>query len=155
MKNNLSYYPRKVEWHRHPKIKLLKVTHGLAGDSNFGTLCDCIAEAEGCWLDLRRPFIKAAVAEILKMDFPQLDEFVSFLCGPCELLIEKDGCISTETAQETLIEVMKDRETARDRYNKRRDKGENNNSSPEVSQSSSDGSSKINTKETKVNKTKE
>lgn len=154
MKNNLSYYPREVGWHRHPKIKLLKAEYGLPGDSNFGTLCDCIAESDGCWLYLSKPFVKADIAERLKMSFEELDKFIDFLSGPCELIIKNDGAISTNTAQDTLREVNKDREKARLRYNKSRDKEENIKTSPEVIKTSQDVKEKKDTKESKVNETK-
>jgi len=155
MKNNLSYYPRRSDSHRHPKMKLLRVKYGRDGRDKFWHLCDLIAEADNCFLDVSNTINKASIAEDLEFTISELDEFIEFLHKDCQLIILEKKRITTQTAQDTLAEVMKDRKGARERYDKGKTptSGENVKTSPEKQKTSPENLYKLN--EIKENESKE
>jgi hypothetical protein len=120
MKNNISYYPRRADSYRHPKLKMVKVEYGREGRDKFWDLCDMIAESEHCFLDVSEAFNRADIADNLNMSIEDLEEFLRFLEHDCKLIYSEGGTITTETAQKALAIVMKDRQGARERYDNRK-----------------------------------
>lgn len=159
MKENLEFYQHFTDADRHPKFKMLRVKYGWEGEGKFWALNNRIATAKNGWLNLSKKFIKAAIASDLDFNIDQFDEYISYLNSECELIIldENSESISTETVQENLEKVMKERGAARDRKNRKKtvqsdSSPEQEKSSPELSDSSPERNNKPN--QTKPNKTK-
>lgn len=149
MKQNLSFYQHFVDADQHPKFKMLRVQYGWAGEGKFWALNNRIAMAEMGWLDISKKYNKATFAADLEFNFDEFDEFIRYLHDECELIIfdDKNQCISTETVQENLESVMKEREASRGRKNrqkrtKKTGSPEPDKSSPEPSESSPDQNNK-------------
>jgi hypothetical protein len=143
MKNNLEWYPRRSDAHRHPKFKLLRTLYGgsdkgLAYEQRFWSLNDLIADSDGCVLDLTLMRNKAVVAEELLLSLDELDNFINrLLSSDVELLKEvKPGCYTTEIIQESLNQANMERKRKRERKEKGKSSPEKDESSPEKSKSS-------------------
>ncbi|WP_022667900.1 hypothetical protein [Desulfospira joergensenii] len=159
MKQNLSFYQHFVEADQHPKFKMLRVQYGWAGEGKFWALNNRIAMAEMGWLDISKKYNKATFAADLEFNFEEFDEFIRYLHEECELLIFDDEkqFISTETVQENLENVMKEREASRNRKNRKKSQKKTGSpkpqkSSPEPNNNSPDQNNKG--KESKVKENK-
>jgi len=119
MKNNLDYYPHFREADRNAKFKALRAEYGWAGEGRFWALNNRIADADGCWLDLSKEYKLGALATDLDFARSELEQFLTFLAKNCELIIRKDGKITTEILQETLSQTQKKRTAARMRWERR------------------------------------
>ena len=120
MKNNLSYYQRDTDSHKHAKFKLLRAQfstkeHGWAAEGRFWALNDMIGEAENCILDLNKQFVMAEVCDVLALTPEEVRKFVDLLIKPCELVknVKKRYRITTDRVQETFEKVQKERHAAR------------------------------------------
>lgn len=159
MKENLEFYQHFSEADQHPKFKMLRVKYGWAGEGKFWALNNRIALAKRGQLNISKKYNKATFATDLDFNLEEFDEFIIYLHEECELILfdTESGCITTETIQENLEKVMKDREGARTRKQKKKppqntDSSETKKSSPELPESSPDQNNKPN--QTKPNKTK-
>ena len=86
---------------------------GWAAEGRFWALNNMIAQSDECILDLNRKNLKATVMSDLGLKEDDFIEFITILKNDCELIIDLDGRITTETVRENLKEVMKEREAAR------------------------------------------
>jgi len=71
-----------------------------------------IGRADGCRLDLSKPFIRCSIAEKLGMTLTEFDELIAFLADPglCDLLHNDDGILWTDRTEEELKVAVKARE---------------------------------------------
>ncbi len=159
MKENLEFYQHFTNADRHPKFNMLRVKYGWEGEGKFWALNNRIGLAKQGWLNISKKYNKATLATDLDFNMKELDEFINYLEVECELVFwdEEKIYISTETIQENLKKVMKDREGSRNRKNRINSSKNicspgNKKSSPELSESSPDQNNKPN--QTKPNKTK-
>jgi len=86
---------------------------GWSAEGRFWALNNMIAQSDECILNLNRKNLKATVMSDLGLKEDEFIEFISVLKNDCELVIDLDGRITTETVRENLKEVMKEREAAR------------------------------------------
>ena len=86
---------------------------GWAAEGRFWALNNMIAQSDECILDLNRKNLKATVMSDLGLKEDDFIEFITVLKNDCELIIDLNGRITTETVRENLKEVMKEREAAR------------------------------------------
>lgn len=114
MKNNISYYSHDCDSHDHRKFKKLRGKYDFAGEGRFWTLNNLIGKSDDCLLDLNDELTLIDTADVLKMTFKQLEEFVAYLVE-CRLVYYVGEKITTDRCQETLQKVSKDRENARNR----------------------------------------
>jgi hypothetical protein len=117
MKNNLTYYQHYSNAHNDPKFQLLRSLYGggeegWAAEGKFWALSDMIAASEQCILQIHKKYVRASICIGLNFTGKALDVFISRLTE-CELIINIDGNITTETIRENLSEVLKNRERAR------------------------------------------
>ena len=77
-----------------------------------------IAASENCVLKLSKKQIRAAVMDDLSLSSEQFERFITVLTHECELIINLDGCITTDIVRDSLLLVMKEREEARKRKRK-------------------------------------
>mgnify|MGYP001593703360 CR=1 FL=1 len=117
MKDFLIYYQHYSDAHEHWKFKLLRSILGWSAEGRFWALNNMIARSSSCVLNLNRKSIKAIVMSDLNMEEPEFDKFISILTKDCELIINLDGSITTETVRENVKEVMKQRERNHKRKN--------------------------------------
>lgn len=120
MKKNINYYQHYTDSHNHWKFKLLRSKFGWEGEGRFWALNNMIAASDECTIDLNRKNLKTSVMFDLNLSEAEFDNFINFLSNECELIINLDGIITTETVRDNLREVMKQRERAR--LNKKHDK---------------------------------
>lgn len=117
MRNNLTWYDRDSNAHRHPKFKVLRLRHGWAAEGRFWALNGMIAEAEGCILNYSTTRDKMAV--MAELDFANTDELETFiaylLSEECQLLFISDGGLTNDRLQEALVLANKTRENSRAR----------------------------------------
>ncbi len=118
LKRNITYYPHFVNSHNHWKFKLLRSLLGWEAEGKFWALNNMIAESEDCILKLSKKQIKASVMNDLSFSSEELERFISILTHECELIINIDGAITTETVRDSLKLVLKDRDDARRRKQK-------------------------------------
>jgi len=121
MKNNLTYYQHRTDSYRHPKFVLLRAEYGDQGWAMFGrvwALFDIIAESESCILDLSTKRNKAQLADLLKLEISELEDFLNLLKSEEISLIQEIGenKFTAEKIQEILTAVSQKREAARSRY---------------------------------------
>jgi hypothetical protein len=110
MRNNISYYPHRVDAHSHWKFKLLRAKYGWAGEGRFWALNNLIAEAQDCMLDISHKGQRVKVSSDLDITLAELEEFIDYLRDECELLkVSEQGLLYTPHTQEALAEVMKRR----------------------------------------------
>ena len=57
----------------------------------------------------------------LSLSSEQFERFITILTHECELIINLDGCITTDIVRDALQLVMKDREEARKRKQKEKE----------------------------------
>lgn len=119
MKNNISYYPHKVVSHGHWKFKALRKKFGWAGEGKFWALHNFICDSEDCCLLLEDEEKFLSIAADIDLSPEELHVFLDFLLTKCKLLIKQENKITTETAQETLAEVMAKRTYQRNWKNKK------------------------------------
>lgn len=123
MKNNLDFFTHYTEASRNRKFKTLRAKYGYAGQGRFWHLNEIIAESDNCRLDLSDEMAKASLADDLKLTIDELMEFIAYLEERCKLIQrDESGAVTTEQTQEDLSRVMKAREDARERANRRRKK---------------------------------
>jgi hypothetical protein len=113
MKKNINYYQHFVDSHNHWKFKLLRSKLGWSGEGRFWALNNMIAAADECTIDLNRKNLKTAVMFDLNLSEDDFNNFINILSNECELILNLDGIITTETVRDNLREVMKERERAR------------------------------------------
>lgn len=130
MKLNINYYQHFSNSHEHPKFKMLRAKYGWEGEGKFWALNNLIAQADNCWLDLSKKYNKASIAVDLNFGLEEFDEYIKYMTEECNLLIQKNGKITTGIVQENLEKVLIDRKKARSR------KSPKNNGSPELDESS-------------------
>jgi hypothetical protein len=150
MKNNIDYYQHYANADQHPKFKMLRVSHGWAGEGRFWALNNRIAQADNCCLDISKKYNAASIASDLGLTFQEFQEFIECLKNDCELIREcEPGVITTDIIQENFQSVSANREKARERkkrYLEKVSKG-----SPELSNGSPEQNNKV--KERKVKET--
>lgn len=114
MKNNISYYSHDCDSHDHRKFKKLVGRYGLAGEGAFWRLNNLIGKSDGCLLDLTDEITQIDTADVLKMSFKQLDEFVAYLLE-CKLIYYIGDAITTDRCQDTLADLNRKRTYARNK----------------------------------------
>ena len=115
MKNNLTYYQHYVDSHNHWKFKLLRSTLGWSAEGRFWAFNNMIASSDDCILKLNKKAIRACVINDLGMNEEEFEKFITVLSNECELIINLDGNVTTETVRDNLKTVLKEREAARAR----------------------------------------
>lgn len=108
MKNNIQYYSHDCDSHEHRKFKKLCGRYNLTGEAQFWRLNNLIGKSDGCLLDIEDEDVFTDVADVLKLNFKQLEEFIAYLYE-CRLIYKVENKITTERCQETLKEVTKNR----------------------------------------------
>jgi uncharacterized protein YxjI len=121
LKRNITYYPHYVDSHNHWKFKLLRSPLGWEAEGKFWALNNMIAASENCVLKLSKKQIRAAVMNDLSLSSEQFERFITILTHECELIIDLDGCITTDIVRDSLQLVMKDREESRKRKQKEKE----------------------------------
>jgi len=123
-KNNLLYFTHDCDAFESPKFVALRARFGWPAEGRFWALNGMIGRADGCRLDLSKPFIRCSIAEKLGMAMSEFDEFVAFLADPklCDLLHNDDGILWTDRTKEELEELTK----ARDADYRRKQAGKSN-----------------------------
>jgi hypothetical protein len=129
MKNNLDYYPHKVQSHNHLKFKALRMLYrrtfnvdGWAGEGKFWALNNLIAESRYCVLDISNELKKLQVAVELDFTLEELDVFLDLLVNKCDLVeFREGGYLVTDDVQNVLAELQEDRQQARERQKNRRE----------------------------------
>jgi hypothetical protein len=123
-KNNLLYFTHDCDAFESPKFVALRARFGWPAEGRFWALNGMIGRADGCRLDLSKPFIRCSIAEKLGMTMSDFDEFVAFLADPklCDLLQNDDGILWTDRTKEELEELTK----ARDADYRRKQAGKSN-----------------------------
>lgn len=121
-KSGILYFSHDADASESPKFCALRGHFGWEGEGRFWALNGMIARAEGCKLNLKRGFVKAAIAEKLSLSLSEFDAFIAFLSDlqECSLLHNDDGIIWTDRCAEEYEEVIRSREE--DRSRKRRGK---------------------------------
>lgn len=114
MKDYLIYYQHYTNSHDHWKFKLLRSLLGWSAEGRFWALNNMIARSSQCILNLNKKAIKANVMSDLQMDEAEFDNFINILTNQCELLVNIDGNITTDTVRENYKEVLKERIRAKE-----------------------------------------
>ena len=127
MKNNLTYYQHYADSHNHWKFKLLRSLLGWSAEGRFWALNNMIASSEECILKLHKKAVRACTINDLGLNEEEFEKFISVLTNDCELIINLDGNITTETVRDNLKTVLKERESARKRKLKSQSRLENEN----------------------------
>lgn len=130
MKNNISYYPHKTNSNNHWKFKTLRKKFGWAGEGKFWALHNIICDSEHCFLLLEDEEKFLSIAADIDLTSDELNSFLEFLIDKCKLLLKIENKITTDTAQETLHEVMTKRKYQRN-WKKEKSNIETGNSSIE------------------------
>lgn len=151
MKDNLSFYSRRTDSHRHPKFKMLRQLYGggdlgWSAEGRFWALNDIIAESGMCRLDISIPRNKADISETLGLGLNDFDRFLDVLLSDdVQLLYEiSPGVYSTKKVLERLDAVLVEREKSLNRYHT----GKNRETSGEKIKTSGENLYKV--KESKV-----
>lgn len=113
MKNNLDFYYHYSDSHEHPKFELLRSKYDWAGEGKFWALNNFIARSENTVLDLNKLYNKGAIAAKLKFTIDEFEEFLQFLSKECNLIIYKDGLVTTDIVTNCYKEVAQKREKSR------------------------------------------
>jgi len=125
MKDNLVFYHHYADAHEHWKFKLLRSLLGWSAEGRFWALNNMIAKSSNCLLDINKKHIRACIISDLNMDEKTFSEFIEILKNECELIVDLDGKITTDIIRENLQQVKKDREAARQRKLKSKNKNFN------------------------------
>ena len=123
MKNNIDFYRHYSDSHQTAKFKMLRVKYGWAGEGKFWALNNMIAQASDCWLDISKKFVRADLCFELDFTQDELDNYINYLKKDCELLIEKNSCVSTNRIQDILQALMQERERCKDKRKQGSTKG--------------------------------
>lgn len=115
MKNNIEYYPHDADAHNNPKFFTLRIKYGWGGEGMFWALNNLIAKSSECRLDVSSVMRKAPIADLFKMDFEQLEEFLQYVRTECQLIEYEDGIVTTSRLTDTYERVSAQREKARSR----------------------------------------
>lgn len=129
MKNNLDFYYHYSDSHEHPKFELLRSKYDWAGEGKFWALNNFIARSENTILDLNKLYNKGAIATKLKFTIEEFEEFLQFLSSECNLIIYKNGLITTDIVTNCYKEVSQKREKSRKtshKYYKKSEKSDEN-----------------------------
>jgi len=142
-------------------MKALIAEFGFEGYGRFWVLCERVAESSNARVDISKKVNKLDLAAELGLDGNGLDKFLAFLADPeIDLINLEDGVITVDRISERFTEVTKDREDARDRKARKKEKpessGEPCESSDGKGESSGELYKKVNKrKESKVNESKQ
>lgn len=115
MKENLEYYKHECKAHHNWKFKLLRNKFGWAGEGRFWALNGEIGDSAHCKLDMKDKNKMNTIAGEIGLTIPEFKEFLNYLIKDCRLLKREGDYITNDTLKGTLSEVMKDRESARER----------------------------------------
>ena len=123
MKNNIEYYRHSAVSDQHPKFKMLRNRYGWEGEGKFWALNNRIAQAENCCLNITKKYNKASIANDLGFKIDEFDEYIQFLIGDCELVIQTEEGLTTDTIQENFLNVSEKRMRNKIGYQNRQKKG--------------------------------
>lgn len=122
MKKNLDFYPHRVDSHRHPKFKLLRLHYGgelgWAMEARFWALNNIIAESEMCRIDLGKRRNIAVVADELSLTLAELENFLKLLISEdIELLRQiEPGIYTTKKVNEVFEMADGERQKWREKW---------------------------------------
>jgi hypothetical protein len=126
MKNNIEFYPHYTNSHEHWKFELLRAKYDWAGEGKFWALNNMIGLSDNTVLDLSNPGKKATIANKLKFTNEEFDEYLTYLADKCELIIYRDGEVTTDVVLNCLQKVSAKRDKARERIKSYREKEQSN-----------------------------
>ena len=161
MKTDLPFFSHNNNARRHPKMKALIAEFGFEGYGRFWVLCERVAESSNARVDISKKVNKLDLAAELGLDGNGLDKFLAFLADPeIDLINLEDGVITVDRISERFTEVTKDREDARDRKARKKEKPESSGEPCESSDGKGESSGELSKKEnkrkeSKVNESKE
>ena len=142
-------------------MKALIAEFGFEGYGRFWVLCERVAESSNARVDISKKVNKLDLAAELGLDGNGLDKFLAFLADPeIDLINLEDGVITVDRISERFTEVTKDREDARDRKARKKEKPESSGEPCESSDGKGESSGELSKKEnkrkeSKVNESKE
>jgi hypothetical protein len=126
MKNNIEYYPHFSNSHDHWKFELLRAKYDWQGEGVFWALNNLIARSENTILDINNKAKRASIAGKFKMDLTQFEEYLNYLATDCELIIYREGLITTDIVTNVMEGVTEKRKKERERINNWRKQQQSN-----------------------------
>jgi hypothetical protein len=127
VKNNIDYYPHFADAHEHWKFELLRAKYDWQGEGIFWALNNMVAKSEDTILDLNNKSKKTSLAIKFKMTPEEFENYLNYLHTDCELVIYKDGFITTDIVKNVYAEVQEKRKKERERIESWRQKQSSNN----------------------------
>jgi hypothetical protein len=106
----LEYFSHDVDASTNPKFEHLRRQYGWAGEGQFWALVGLMGQNEEGELDLKRPFLRASLAERFEMTDETFMDFIAYLATQCELIHYEDGVIWTDRIKDDLDRVKAGRE---------------------------------------------
>jgi hypothetical protein len=123
MRNNLTWFDRDSDAHRHPKFTILRMVHGWAAEGRFWALNGMIAESDDCILRYSSSRDKLAI--MAELGFPAMQELELFmdylLSEDCQLIYITEGGITNDRLQDALSKASKKRVGTRERMRSQRE----------------------------------
>lgn len=113
MKNNISFYPHFTNSHEHWKFELLRAKYDWQGEGIFWALNNMIGLSENTVLDVNNKSKRASIASKFKMTLESFEEYLQYLSKDCELIIYKEGLITTDIVTNTFSNVAEKRNRER------------------------------------------
>jgi hypothetical protein len=126
MKNNINFYPHYTNSHEHWKFELLRAKFDWQGEGIFWALNNMIGQSENTVLDLNNKAKRASIAGKFKMDLDQFENYLQYLSVDCELIIYRDGLVTTDIVSNVMSSVAEKRHRERQRIDSWRKQKESN-----------------------------
>jgi hypothetical protein len=115
MKNNIDFYPHFTNSHEHWKFELLRAKYDWQGEGIFWALNNMIGSSENTILCLKNKSKKASIAGKFKMSLDEFEEYLQYLATDCELIIYRNGDVTTDIVSNVLENVTEKRRKERER----------------------------------------
>lgn len=126
MKNSINFYPHYTDSHEHWKFELLRAKYDWQGEGIFWALNNLIGKSEDTILDLNNKAKRASIAAKFKFNFDEFESYLQYLAVDCELIIYKDGLVTTHIVKNVMSEVLEKRRKERERIENWRQQKQNN-----------------------------
>jgi hypothetical protein len=115
MKNNINFYPHYTNSHEHWKFELLRAKYDWQGEGIFWALNNLIGQSDNTVLDLNNKSKKASISGKFKMSLDEFELYLNYLATDCELIIYRDGMVTTDIVSNVMNEVSEKRRKERER----------------------------------------
>ena len=117
MRDNLHWFTHSAQSAREPRVQALIAKYGMEGYGRYWILLERIASSPECALEVAIPLYRNTLANDMRMNTKDLEEFLSFLTNPdeCGLLEMAEGKLTSRTISEDYQRASEDRRKARER----------------------------------------